>query len=239
MATSFERYGRGHYTAQTGYPLPIGTPGLEKLLVRLHAETFGIDEVHGSFTAVVWQSVVRTIAGQAEPQGLPVTRLRCLCPQNSDRLWLLASDAGGHCSLFFFYLRTLPPRNDHVRIVGTWVGLASPLCDMWSPLSDLQRFLVFSNGAAVSQCACLTTPRPVGPPCELAANLVRLGGAMTSSNPPSMAVTLAHACRPLVIDFYTRRPPPHKHGRTVGPCVGMPSLSFHHSDRRGSLGRRL
>ena len=142
-------------------------------------------------------------------------------------------------SLPIFFLRTLPPRKDHVRKVGPCVGLASHLCHMWGPLSDLQRFLAFSNGAAVSQCACLTTPRPVGPPCELAANLVRLGGAMTSSNPPSMAVTLAHTCRPLVIDFYTRRPPPHKHGRTVGPCVGMPTLSFHHSDRRGSLGRRL
>ena len=191
----------------------------------------------GSFTAVVWQTVVRTIAGQAELECFLVPRLRVLCPRNSDRLWLVASGVGGHCSLFFFYLRTLPPRNDHVRIVGTWVGLASPLCDMWSPLSDLQRFLVFSNGAAVSQCACLTTPRPVGPPCELAANLVRLGGAMTSSTPPSMAATIAHTCRPLVIDFYTR--PIHTHGRTVSPCVGMPTLSFHEADRRSSLRRVL
>ena len=114
------------------------------------------------------------------------------------------------------------------------MGLASLLCDMGGPLSDLQRFLAFSNGAAVSQCACLTTPRPVGPPCELAANLVRLGGAMTSSTPPSMAATIAHTCRPLVIDFYTR--PIHTHGRTVSPCVGMPTPSFHQADRRGSLG---
>ena len=39
---------------------------------------------------------------------------------------------------------------------------------------------------------------------------------MTSSNPPSMAVTLARACRPLVIDFYTRRPP---HTNTAGRSV--------------------
>ena len=137
---------------------------------------------------------------------MPVTRLRCLCPQNSDRLWLLASDAGGHCSLFFFYLRTLPPRNDHVRIVGTWVGLASPLCDMWSPLSDLQRFLVFSNGAAVSQCACLTTPRPVGPPCELLANLVRVVDPVMSSNATNMAATFAHMQTPCHWFLHTSPP---------------------------------
>ena len=185
----------------------------------------------------MWQSAVRTIAGQADRECFPVTRLRGLCPRNSDPLWLVASDGGGHCSLFFVYIRTLPPRNDHVRIVGTWVGLASHLCDMWGPLSDLQGFLAFSNGAAVSQCACLTTPRPVGPPCELPANLVRLVDPMISSNPPSMAATLAHTCRPLVIDFYTR--PLHKHGRTVGPWVGLSTLSCHQADRRGSLGRRL
>ena len=191
----------------------------------------------GSFTAVVWQTVVRTIAGQAEPECFPVPRLRVLCPRNSDRLWLVASGVGGHCSLFFFYLRTLPLRSDHVRIVGTWVGLASHLCDMWGPLSDLQGVLAFSNGAAVSQCACLTTPRPVGPPCELTANLVRLVDPMISSNPPSMAATLAHTCRPLGIDFYTR--PIHKHGRTVGPWVGMPSLCSHQADQMGAPPRRL
>ena len=117
------------------------------------------------------------------------------------------------------------------------MGLASLLCDMGGPLSDLQRFLAFSNGAAVSQCACLTTPRPVGPPCELTANLVRLVDPMISSNPPSMAATLAHTCRPLGIDFYTR--PIHKHGRTVGPWVGMPSLCSHQADQMGAPPRRL
>ena len=164
----------------------------------------------------MWQTVARTIAGQAEPECFPVPRLRALCPRNSDRLWLVASDVGGHCSLFFFYLHTLPLRHDHVRVVGTWVGLASHLCDMWGPLSDLQGVLAFSNGAAVSQCACLTTPRPVGPPCELPANLVRLVDPMISSNPLSMAATLAHTCRPLVIDVYTRRPP---HTNTAGRSV--------------------
>ena len=147
---------------------------------------------------------------------LPSTQTSCFVSAEFGPVVARGIGCGGSLFPFLFYLRTLPLRSDHVRIVGTWVGLASPLCDMWSPLSDLQRFLVFSNGAAVSQCACLTTPRPVGPPCELAANLVRLGGAMTSSNPPSMAVTLAHTCRPLVIDFYTRRPP---HTNTAGRSV--------------------
>ena len=144
---------------------------------------------------------------------------------------------GGSLSPFLFLHTYVIPRKDHVRIVSTCVGLASHLCHMWGSLSDLQRFLAFSNGAAVSQCACLTTPRPVGPPCELPANLVRLVDPMMSPNPPSMAATLAHTCRHLVIDFYTH--PPHKHGRTVGPCVGLPTPSFHEADRRSSLRRVL
>ena len=86
----------------------------------------------------------------------------------------------------------------------------------------LQRSLDFSNDAAVSQCACLTPPRPVEPPCELPANLVRVVDPMMSSNPPSISAMLAHACKPLVIRFDTR-----------------PTPSFHRADRRCRLRREL
>ena len=167
--------------------------------------------MYGAFTAVVWQSVFRTISGQAEPECFATPQTSSFGSAEYGPDVARAIGCGGHCPLFIFSTY-VAPRKDHVRIVGPCVGLASHLCHMWGPLSDLQRFLDFSNGAAVSQCACLTTPRPVGPPCELPANLVRVASPMMSSNPPSMEAPLAHACRPL---FYTHVPPTKTAVRSV------------------------
>ena len=77
---------------------------------------------------------------------------------------------------------------------------------MWSSLSNLQRFLTLSNGAAIRQCAFLTTPRPVGPPCELPANLVRVVDPVMSSNATNMAATFAHMQTPCHWFLHTSPP---------------------------------
>ena len=113
---------------------------------------------------------------------------------------------GESLSRFLFLHTYVSPRQDHVRIVSTCVGLASHLCHMWSSLSNLQRFLTLSNGAAIRQCAFLTTPRPVGPPCELLANLVRVVDPVMSSNATNMAATFAHMQTPCHWFLHTSPP---------------------------------
>ena len=190
----------------------------------------------GSFTTVVWQSVVRTIAGQAESRCFPTPRLRCLCPRNSDRLWLVASDVRSHCLLFFFtYIRHPPKRQrpyshhlrrscesslPHVELVIKFTEIPHLIkwcCD--SPVC-------FSHDPSPSR-ATVCSACQLGPCCGSRDELQRHEhGSNVRTHADTLSLVSTHI-------------PTHKHGRTVGPCVGLPTLSFHEADRRSSLRRVL
>ena len=123
---------------------------------------------------------------------------------------------GAFTAVVWLYVNASPPPDFVVSVRGIRTRCGS-WHRMWSviapaPASVLRVIFATCGARYQSYRDCLTTPRPVGPPCELPANLVRVAGPMMSSNPPSMEATLAHACRPL---FYTHVPPTNTAVRSV------------------------
>ena len=73
----------------------------------------------------------------------PTPRLRCVGPRNTDRMGSCHRMWGVIAPFSLLFLHTLPPLKRPRTYSRPCVGLASHLCHMRGPLSDLQRFLDF------------------------------------------------------------------------------------------------